>query len=112
MLPAAPASAALSVIVGNNRSDMIRDPPRRPVRDGDDEGPAERDVRYVDPKPLVIDLSTLAPDSATRPDGSPMPNFKEAARIIPVMQGRSIVNRCSACPTAPRTSGTNWRTSA
>jgi hypothetical protein len=92
MLPAAPATASLSILVGNNRNETIE------IRRGDQFATATTSDRpsvvfeYVDAKPLVIDLSTLVPDSATKPDGSPLPNFKEASRAIPVTEGRSIVN--------------------
>ena len=72
MVPATPATAALSVIVANNRNDTIE------IRRGDQFATATTKDRpsvtfeYVDPKPLVIDLSTLAHDSATNPDGSPI----------------------------------------
>ena len=92
MAPAAPAAAALSVIVGNNQNQAIE------IRKGDQFATTTTKDRpsvtfeYTDDQPLVIDLSTLTLNSATKPDGSPLPNFKEASKIVPVVQGRSIVN--------------------
>src|SRR5262249_9563379 len=92
MLPAAPATAALSIIVANNRNDTIE------TRRGDQFTTATTKDRpsvtfeYIDPKPLVIDLSALPLNSAAKPDGSQMPNFKEASRVVPVTEGRSMVN--------------------
>ncbi len=92
MAPAAPAASALSVIVGNNQNQVIE------IRNGDQFATATTRDRpsvtfeYTDPKPLVIDLSQLPLNSALKPDGSPMPNFKEAFDIIPVVQGRTALN--------------------
>ena len=90
MASAAPASAALSVIVGNNQNGTIE------IRDGDQFATATTPDRpsvtfeYVGAKPLVIDLSTLALNSAKNPDGTPLANFKEAVGIVPVTQGRTF----------------------
>jgi hypothetical protein len=92
MAPAAPASAFLSVVVGNNVNDAIE------IRTGDQfSTPTTNDrqsvvFEYIGTKPLIIDLSKLAPGSGVKADGAPNPNFKMAADIIPVQQGRSIVN--------------------
>lgn len=92
MTPAAPAAAALSVIVGNNQNQTVE------IRTGDQfSSPTTPDrssvsFEYTDDKPLVIDLSTLPLNSAKNPDGTPMTNFKEAAGIISVIQGRTVVN--------------------
>jgi len=92
MAPAAPASAALSIIVGNNQNQTIE------IRKGDQFAtPTTKDrpsvtFEYTDDQPLVIDLSQLTLNSAANPDGSPLPNFKEAASIVPVEQGRSVIN--------------------
>jgi uncharacterized phage protein gp47/JayE len=92
MAPAAPARARLSIIVANNQNQTIE------IRKGDQFAtPTTKDrpsvtFEYIDEQPLVIDLSTLPLNSATKPDGSPMPNFKEAVDAIPVEQGRSVVN--------------------
>jgi uncharacterized phage protein gp47/JayE len=91
MAPAAPASAALSVIVGNNQNGTIE------IRNGDQFATATTPDRpsvtfeYVGAKPLVIDLSSLTLNSAKNPDGTPLANFKEAAGIVPVAQGRTVL---------------------
>jgi len=92
MAPAAPASTALSIVVGNSQNSTVE------IRNGDQfVTPTTQDrpsvtFEYVGDQPLVVDLSTLPLGSASKPDGSPMPNFKEAAGIIPVTQGNSVVN--------------------
>lgn len=89
---AAPASVRLSVVVGNDRNGTVE------VRAGDQFSTATtRDRRsvtfeYVDDKPLLIDLSQLTPDSARKEDGTPRTGFKEATAVIPVREGRSVVN--------------------
>lgn len=94
MAPAAPAAARLSLIVANNVNQMVE------IRKGDQFATASGKERksitfeYVDDKPLVIDLSkfnqTMNP--AKKPDGTPLPNFKEVGSVIPVREGRSIIN--------------------
>jgi uncharacterized phage protein gp47/JayE len=92
MAPAAPASAAISIIVGNNQNQTIE------IRQGDQFATATTPDRssvtfeYTGDKPLVIDLSTLPLNSALNPDGSSMPKFKEAFDVIPVVQGRTVLN--------------------
>jgi Baseplate J-like protein len=92
MSPAAPASAALSIIVGNNQNQVIE------IRNGDRFATATTPDRpsvtfeYTDDKPLVIDLSQLPLNCALKPDGTPMKNFKEAFDVIPVVQGRTVLN--------------------
>jgi hypothetical protein len=92
MAPAAPATGRLNVIVGNTVNDTVV------IRPGDQfstPSAAERAsmlFEYVDSRPLVLDLSKLAVGSATKPDGSPDPNFKMAIDAIAVTEGRSIVN--------------------
>jgi hypothetical protein len=104
MAAAAPATTLLSLIVGNNFNETIE------VRKGDQFATTTtRDRRsmtfeYTDDKPLVIDLSKARPNSARKPNGEPLPNFKEfpdpdapyaAQQIfggIPVREGRSITN--------------------
>jgi hypothetical protein len=92
LAPAAPATARLSVIVGNNVNHLVE------VRKGDQFATATSKDRksvtfeYTDEKPLLIDTSKAAPDSARKPDGSPLKNFKEIESIIPVREGRSVVN--------------------
>jgi uncharacterized phage protein gp47/JayE len=96
MAPAAPASAALSIIVGNNQQQTIE------IRKGDQFAtPTTKDrpsvtFEYINDQPLVIDLSQLALNSAAKPDGSPLPNFKEALKVIPVVQGRSVIKEVLA----------------
>jgi hypothetical protein len=91
MAPAAPGSAALSVIVGNDQNGTIE------IRKGDQFATATTPDRpsvtfeYTGQKPLVIDLSTVPANSAKKPDGTPLPNFKEAMGIVPVTEGRTIL---------------------
>jgi hypothetical protein len=92
LAPAAPAAARLSIIVGNNVNQIIE------VRKGDQFATASGKDRksvtfeYTDEKPLLIDTSKATQDSASKPDGSPLKNFKEVPGVIPVREGRSIVN--------------------
>jgi hypothetical protein len=92
MAPAAPATARLSLIVGNNVNQVVE------IRNGDQFAtPSSKDRKsvtfeYTHEKPLVIDTTTAPLNSAKKPDGSPLPNFKEMADIIPVRQGRTILN--------------------
>jgi hypothetical protein len=96
MAPAAPALALLSVVVGNNSNDTIE------IRSGDQFSTPTTNQRksvlfeYTETKPLVIPLSALPPGSAIKPDGTPDPNFKMAPDIVPVREGRSIVNEVLA----------------
>lgn len=91
MAAAAPAAARLSVVVGNTRNDLVE------VRKGDQfSTPTTPDrpsvtFEYTEDKPLVIDLGALAPESALNPDGSPLAGFKEAAGVIPVREGQSVL---------------------
>jgi hypothetical protein len=96
MAPAAPASALVNVVVGNTVNDTVQ------IRPGDQFATASTPDRpsmvfeYTGPKPLVIDLSTLTPGSAVKPDGvTPDPNFKMSVKgtpvTIPVTEGRSIL---------------------
>src|SRR5262245_29039317 len=104
MGPAAPAAARLSLIVANNVNQVVE------IRKGDQFATASSKDRksltfeYVDDKPLVIDLSKFdqTTNPARKPDGAPLPNFKEvvvfdsednsAVGVIPVREGRSINN--------------------
>jgi len=123
MAPAAPAAARLSLIVANNVNQVVE------VRKGDQFATVSSKDRksltfeYVDDKPLVINLAGLPavpPDKlanndlsgfsgivtvpAKKPDGTPLPNFKEVVEIkevdgaktpvgvIPAREGRSINN--------------------
>ncbi|HET7872216.1 MAG TPA: baseplate J/gp47 family protein [Terriglobales bacterium] len=89
---AAPATAVLSVVVGNDRNGVVE------IRSGDQFATAtSRDRRsvtfeYVQDKPLLIDLSTLTTNSAHKADGSVRTGFKEATAVIPVREGKTIVN--------------------
>jgi hypothetical protein len=89
---AAPATARLSVVVGNTRNGVVE------VRPGDQFATATSRERrsvtfeYVEEKPLLIDLSQLVPDSASKLDGTVRTGFKEATAVIPVREGRTIVN--------------------
>lgn len=91
LAPAAAAAARLSVIVGNNVNQVVE------VRKGDQFATATTKDRpsltfeYTDEKPLLVDTSHAAPDSARKPDGSPLANFKEVVGVIPVREGRSVV---------------------
>jgi Baseplate J-like protein len=92
MAPAAAAAARLSVIVANSVTAKIE------VRKGDQfatQSSKERrsvNFEYTDDKPLLIDLSTAKPDSATKPDDSPLKGFKELRDVIPVREGKTILN--------------------
>ena len=92
MVPAAAAAARLSIIVGNSITQSVE------VRKGDQfSSPSTPDspsvtFEYTDNQPLVIDLSLLTPNSATKPDGSPLVGFKEASGVIPVREGKSVLN--------------------
>jgi len=94
MAPAAPATAKLSLIVGNNVTQAVE------VRKGDQFATASAKDRksvtfeYTDDKPLVIDFSALklAPDSATKDDGTPLKGFKQTDPLIPVREGRTILS--------------------
>jgi len=92
MAPAAPAAAKLSLIVANSTNQQVE------VRRGDQFATASSKERksvtfeYTDEKPLVIDPSKAAADSAKKPDGTPLKGFKEVPSLIPVREGRSIVN--------------------
>jgi len=89
---AAPASAALSVVVGNDRNGVVE------IRPGDQFATATSRERrsvtfeYVQDKPLLIDLSQLTANSAHKADGSVRTGFKEATAAIPVVEGKTIVN--------------------
>ena len=88
--PAAPATARLSLIVANAVNQQVE------VRRGDQFAtPSAKDRKsvtfeYIDEKPLVVDLSSSTLVPARKPDGSPLPGFKELPGIIPVREGRSI----------------------
>jgi hypothetical protein len=123
MAPAAPAAPRLGLIVANNVNQVVE------IRKGDQFASASSKDRksltfeYVDDKPLVINLAgvpAVPPDKlankdlsgfsgivtipAKKPDGTPLPNFKEVVEIkevdgakttvgvIPVREGRSINN--------------------
>jgi Baseplate J-like protein len=92
MVPAAAAGARLSIVVGNNITQSVE------VRKGDQfSTPSTPDrpsvtFEYTDDKPLVIDLSVSTLRPATKPDGSRLPGFKEAVSVIPVREGRSVLN--------------------
>jgi hypothetical protein len=92
MAPAAAASASLSLIVANNKNDVIE------VRKGDQFAtPSGKDRRsvtfeYTGDKPLLIDLSQAKPDSARKPDQSDLKGFKEVLNAISVREGKSIFN--------------------
>src|ERR1044071_7357143 len=72
LAPAAAAAARLSVIVGNNVNQIVE------VRKGDQFSTVTTKDRpsltfeYTDEKPLLIDTSKAAPNSASKPDGSPL----------------------------------------
>jgi hypothetical protein len=103
MAPAAPASAELSVIVGNNVNQIIE------IRKGDQFATASSTDResvtfeYTGDKVLLLDTSQARADSALNPDGTKMTNFKEmpdpdvakrtpaTSVTVPVREGRSIV---------------------
>lgn len=91
MAGAMPATASLSLIVANARTDVIE------VRKGDQFATrSSKDQRsvtfeYTDDKPLLIDLGKLVPNSAASPEGAPLPGFKETQPVIPVREGRSIL---------------------
>jgi hypothetical protein len=90
MAPAAAASAILSLIVANNKTGTIE------VRKGDQFAtPSSKDRKsvtfeYTDEKPLVINLDSVAHNSARKPDNTPLKGFKEIANAIPVREGRGI----------------------
>ena len=90
--PAAPAIARLSLIVANNVTQQIE------VRRGDQFSTVSSKERksvtfeYVEDRPLVVDFSTAPTAPARKPDGSPLQGFKEAVGVIPIREGRSIVN--------------------
>ncbi len=92
LLGAAPASARLSVIVSNDRNGVVE------IRAGDQFATTTTKDRrsvlfeYVDEKPAVIDLSQIPLDSALKDDGTARKGFKEAAVVIPVREGKTIVN--------------------
>jgi uncharacterized phage protein gp47/JayE len=92
MAPAAPAAAKLSLIVGNTVNQVVE------IRKGDQFATASSKEKksvtfeYTDAKPLVINLGTAPSVPAKKPDGSPMPGFKEFENIIPVREGRTIAN--------------------
>jgi hypothetical protein len=92
MAPAAPAAAALSIIVGNDQNQLLEIRPGDQFSSPSTPSRASVTFEYTGDKPLLIDLSTLPLNSATNPDGSPMPNFKEAAGVLQVTQGRTVVN--------------------
>ncbi|HKY35570.1 MAG TPA: baseplate J/gp47 family protein [Polyangiaceae bacterium] len=91
MAGATPSTTELSLIVANSRTGLLE------VRKGDQfatrSGKAQKSVtfEYTDDKPLVIDLSALAPDSARTPEGAPLPGFKETRPCIPVREGRTVL---------------------
>lgn len=92
MAPAAAAAGKLSVIVANNVASVVE------VRKGDQfatqSGKDRRSVtfEYTGNEPLIIDFSKATPDSATKPDGTPLKSFKEIPDAIPVREGKSILN--------------------
>jgi uncharacterized phage protein gp47/JayE len=95
MAPAAPAAARLSLLVASSFDRQIE------VRKGDQFATASSKERksvifeYTDDKPLIIDCSSSNPriiSNTAKPDGAPLPNFKEVPAVIPVREGRSIVN--------------------
>src|SRR5258706_5557279 len=90
---AAPATAHLSVIVSNTTNDILE------IRPGDQFSTASTKDRrsvifeYVGTKPMVIDLSKLAQDSAVKDDGVTVrTGFKEAVGAMPVREGKSVTN--------------------
>jgi uncharacterized phage protein gp47/JayE len=97
MAPAAPAAAKLSLIVGNNVKQAVE------VRKGDQFATASSKDRksvtfeYTDDKPLVIDFDKLilAPNSATKDNGSTLVGFKQTDPIIPVREGRTITDEAA-----------------
>ncbi|MGB8508489.1 MAG: baseplate J/gp47 family protein [Pyrinomonadaceae bacterium] len=92
MAPAAAAAATLSVIVSNNVNALIE------VRKGDQFATPSSTARksvtfeYTGDKPLLLDTSMAVHDSARKPDGSPLKGFKELPDVIPLREGKSIVN--------------------
>jgi hypothetical protein len=92
MAPAAAASTTLNVIVGNSVTQPFE------VRKGDQFGTKSSKERksvtfeYTGDKPLVIDPTTMPFVPAKNPDGSPLPNFKEFEKVVPVREGKTISN--------------------
>jgi hypothetical protein len=92
MAPAAAAVARLSVVVANNVNGVVE------VRKGDQfatpGGKGRRSVtfEYTEDKPLLVDLGAGVPGSARKPDGSPLSGSKELPDVIPVREGRSVVD--------------------
>jgi hypothetical protein len=92
MAPAAAAASNLSVIVANSVNSVVE------VRKGDQfatqSGKDRRSVtfEYTGDKPLLINLGAATHDSATKPDGSKLKGFKEMRNVIPVREGKSILN--------------------
>ena len=92
MAPAAPAACRLSVIVSNDRNQVIE------IRKGDQFATPSTKERpsvtfeYTGDKPIIIDLAALPLNSAKKPDDSTLTGFKEAVGAIPVREGKSIVN--------------------
>ena len=91
---AAPAIAFLSVIVSNTFNQTVE------IRKGDQFATASSKERraltfeYVESKPLVIDFSDVSkikPDSALKPDGTPLRGFREAVARVPVREGKTIL---------------------
>lgn len=89
---AAAATARLSVIVTNNKNNIVE------IRPGDQFSTSTTKERrsvtfeYVESKPLLIDLSQFAPDSAHNDDGTVRTGSKEAMGVIPVREGKTIVH--------------------
>ena len=143
MAPAAPAAARLGLIVANNVNQVVE------IRKGDQFATASSKDRksltfeYVDDKPLVINLAgvpAVPPEKlankdlsgfsgivtipAKKPDGTPLPNFKEVVEIkevdgaktpvgvIPVREGRSINNEALGVSEARRIRDSSWRSLA
>lgn len=91
MAPAAAATARLSLVVGTGVNQLVE------VRKGDQFATATTRERpsvtfeYTDEKPLLIDTTKAVPNLVLRkPDGTPLPNYKEVVDAIPVREGRTV----------------------
>jgi Baseplate J-like protein len=92
MTPASAASTTLNLIVGDTVTQPFE------VRKGNQFATKSSKERksvtfeYTDDKPLVIDPVNMPSVPARKPDGSPLPGFKEFENAIPVREGRTIFN--------------------
>lgn len=92
MASAAPATAKLSLIVKDDVEEVVE------IRKGDQfatrSSKEQKSVtfEYTEVKPLVINLKTAKSKPAEKPDGTPLKDHKEFVDVIPVHEGRFIVN--------------------